>query len=91
MSLAKEHAWYVMRLVFAGHMLVEVSVLGGRSGKANIWLPYWSLGYNKLDLVIQVDGEDHTHHAMPGRSLAEQQLRDERFNDKCWQQGLSLV
>ena len=84
-------AWHVLRSVFPGHMLVEVSVLGGRFGKADIWLPCCPLGCNKLDLVIQVDGEGHTHQAMPGRSLVEQQLRDERFNDECWQQGLSLL
>ena len=90
-SSYEAYAWQVVRSVFAGHMLVEVNVLGGRHGKADIWLPRCPASDGKLDLVIQVDGEGHTHYAMHGRSVAQQQCRDERFNDECWQQGLSLL
>lgn len=84
-------AWRIVRSLFLGHMLVEVSILGGRLGKADIWLPYDTCGQLRLNLIIQVDGEGHTCYSMRGRSVAVQQDRDERFNTACWQQGRRLL
>lgn len=72
-------------------MLVEISVLGGRLATADIWLPYDQTGQAELGLIIQVDGEGHTCSPLPGRTLVQQQARDEQFNAECWHQGHKLL
>ena len=90
-SSHEAYAWQTVRSLFRGHMLVEISVLGKRFAKADIWLPFDQTGQVKLNLVIQVDGEGHTCYPMQGRSVAEQQSRDASFNAECWKRDLKLL
>ena len=52
--------------------VVEVKVLKGRSGKADIYVP-------AIDLIIQVDGE---HHIMPCQLSVDAIFNDEAVRQK---------
>lgn len=82
-------AWHVVRRCFSGHMLVEIRVLGGRWGAADIWLP-WSANGARLDLIIMIDGEKHFTKAW-GVNLEQQKRIDKRFNQACWEQEHRLL
>lgn len=85
-----EHEW-----------LVEIRILQGMYGAADIWVPFEgsiaSVQAGQLRtpirLVIMVDGETHfsADHAAPRVSLEEQQRIDKDFNDRCWLLNLRLL
>ena len=61
---------------------------------ADIWLPFRHEGagaLTHLNLVVQVDGEQHTRYPMYGISVAEQQRKDEQFNQACWERDFRVL
>lgn len=56
--------------------VVEVKILRGTFGAADIYIP-------QLDLIIQLDGEEH--------DKAERMARDAAFNAECVRQGRRLL
>ena len=86
-----EHEW-----------LVEIRVLKGMYGAADIWVPFKgseavaaATGQARVPirLVIMVDGEAHflADHAAPDVSLQQQQRIDSDFNERCWVLNLRLL
>lgn len=88
-STHESDAWRVVRRCFSGHILVEIRVLGGRWGAADIWLPWFANG-NRLDLIIMIDGEKHFAKGW-GVDVADQISIDGNFNQACWEQEHRLL
>lgn len=90
-SAHEAKAWGVVDRCFAGHMLVEISVLGGNWPIADIWLPWSQDGCQRLDLIIMIDGEKHFSKAWMDTDVRKQQQIDIAFNAECWRQEHKLL
>lgn len=87
------HAWQILTAHFSAdilYVLVEVRVLGGNWGAADIWLP-WSASGTRLDLIIMIDGEKHFSKGWGEVTVPKQKRIDHRFNAECWRQDHRLL
>ena len=93
LSSHEEYAWNMLQASLSTQYvwLPEAPVAGYKMRPADIWLPFTAGMSNCLDLVVQIDGEQHFTTPMYGISIAQQQARDARFNDACWAQGLRVL
>ena len=92
-SAHEVEAWALVDFCFDGPILIETSVLGGKYGLTDIWLPYWGEDHHgaPLDLIIMIDGQGHSSRMTFGTSVNQQRAIDRRFNETCWQQEHNLL
>lgn len=64
--------------------LAEVKVLMGWRGAADIWVHH-------LQLLIQVDGAQHTNTGYRSNTLGDQQAIDGRWNNEVLRQGMRAL
>jgi very-short-patch-repair endonuclease len=84
-------AYYTLKLMKLW-FLVEVKLVRRgrdtnsalREGPQDIWVP-------SLDLIIQVDGEQHFKGRVFDNGYTESHERDEEFNIMCFEQGFRLL
>lgn len=100
LSSHEEFAWKIMQDLLQGSgiiWLVEAPVADPGMRPADIWMPYQrphpatAGGLIALNLVVQVDGEQHTTYPMYGRSVQQQQRKDEEFNQACRNRNLRVL
>lgn len=83
-------AWRAVSTAFRAALLVEIRVLGGNWGAADIWLPWLENG-QRLDLIIMIDGDKHISKGWGDVDVALQKEIDHDFNEECWQQDHKLL
>lgn len=93
LSSHEAEAWKIMQANLSSYFiwLPEAPVTGYSMRPADIWLPCSHDLTIQVDLVVQIDGEQHFTKPMHGISIAQQQARDDHFNFACENERLRVL